>query len=160
MKITVLVHEKEQRRADNTGKLIDHLPQLSCQHILWQRTQANQQLTQAIEQGKAVLLTQQGDGEQLDDISDIEHLIVLDGTWQEARKIYNKSPYLKQARWHKLIDTPPSRYNLRRNQISDGLCTAECIIEALKITGYPQQAALLDEKYSQFLAADRSNQQK
>ena len=160
MKITVLVHEKEQRRTDNTGQLIKNLANINCQHILWQRTQADPSLIRAIKQGEAVLLTQQGNGEHILDISNVKHLIVIDGTWQEARKIYNKSPYLKQAKWHKMTNTPSSRYNLRRNQIPDGLCTAECIIEALKTTQYWPQAKVLNAKYSQVLAADRSNQQK
>jgi DTW domain-containing protein YfiP len=105
-----------------------------------------------------VLLTQQGDGEQITDLVLVEHVIILDGTWQEARKIYNKSPYLKQAKWFSFNHSGPSRYNLRRNQVSDGLCSAECAIEVLKLKGMTGSADKLDAIYEQFLAAARCNQ--
>lgn len=167
MKITLLVHEKEQRRPDNSGQLIKNIDGVTCQAILWQRTQPNQALVTAIEQHQAVLLcplnhtesnqTQQKIDLQINDISHIKHFIILDGTWQEARKIYNKSPYLKQAKWHALTDIPVSQYNLRRNQIDNGLCTAECAIEIFKRTKQVFAAEQLTEKFNQFLAADRSN---
>jgi len=159
MKITLLIHEKENRRADNTGQLLSQIPALDTNTLLWQRTQPNTALVAALNSGQAVLLSQQGDGELVDDISDIEHLVILDGTWQEAKKIYNKSPYLKTAKWYKLTPQTPSKYNLRRNQVEDGLCTAECAIEVLKQTQQHQQAAQLDQALDEFLAADRRNKQ-
>lgn len=162
MKITLLIHEKEQRRADNSGQLIKDIDGVHCEPLLWQRTQPNSALVTAIEQQKAVLLCPleyglQSSGEQVKDISKVEHFVILDGTWQEARKIYNKSAYLKQAKWHVLTDIPASKYNLRRNQIDNGLCTAECAVEVLKRTNKTSAAEQLTEQFEQFLAADRSN---
>ena len=167
MKITLLIHEKEPRRPDNSGQLLNGLDDIICETILWQRTQPNKALVTAIEQHQAVLLCplghekqnqgQQSNGEQIEDISHIEHFIILDGTWQEARKIYNKSAYLKQAKWHVLTDIPTSKYNLRRNQVDNGLCTAECAIEVFKRTNYQAAAKQLTEKFELFLSTDRSN---
>lgn len=162
MKISLLTHEKEQRRPDNSGQLLKALDDIHCEPILWQRTQPNKALVAAIEAQQAVLLCppeqgNKGHGQQIEDIGAVEHFIILDGTWQEAQKIYNKSPYLKQAKWHALTDIPTSKYNLRRNQKENGLCTAECAIEVLKRTNNPIAAAQLSEKFDHFLAADRSN---
>ena len=167
MKITLLIHEKEQRRPDNSGKLLHTLNEidsnLHCETLLWQRTQPNKALVEAIEKQQAILLRPAIDGAQpaqlqeIADISAIKHFIILDGTWQEARKMYNKSPYLKAANWHQLKDIPASQYNLRRNQIDEGLCTAECAIEILKRINHQQAAEQLAEKFQQFLASDRAN---
>lgn len=165
MKITLLTHEKEQRREDNSGKLLHNLSDidsdLQCEALLWQRTQPNKALVEAIETQQAILLRPAiGDArpaQQIADISAIKHFVILDGTWQEARKMYNKSPYLKAANWHQLKDIPASKYNLRRNQIDEGLCTAECAIEILKRTNHQQAAEQLAEKFHQFLASNRAN---
>jgi DTW domain-containing protein YfiP len=155
MKFTLLTHEKELNRPDNSGAVVCQLtgyPELNAQKVLWRRTQLDQSLVEQIQSGHAVLLTPQGDGEPLDDISNCEHLIILDGTWQEARKIYQKSPYLKQAKWFALKDVPPSRYNFRRNQTHGGLCTVECVIEVLKLKQLDEYADKLEALYEDFLA--------
>ncbi|MCJ8269954.1 MAG: DTW domain-containing protein, partial [Psychrosphaera sp.] len=95
--------------------------------------------------------------EQLTDINNIDHLIILDGTWQEARKIYNKSDYLKQAKWFSFEQSAASRYNLRRNQVAGGLCTAECAIEVLKLKGLDDSAEQLTGLFEDFLGSAKPN---
>lgn len=56
--------------------------------------------------------------------------IVLDATWQEAQTIFNQSEYLKSLPRIELQTGQKSRYRKRRNQIEDGLCTAE-VVEAI-----------------------------
>jgi DTW domain-containing protein YfiP len=50
------------------------------------------------------------------------YLVLIDATWQEARKMFNQSPYLKALPKVLLINSPKSIYPLRRNQIEGGLC--------------------------------------
>lgn len=76
--------------------------------------------------------------------------IILDGTWQEARKIVNRSPYLQDLPKVMLNSSAPSRYTLRRNQKEQGLCTAECVIELLKINQEYELADELDLAFTQF----------
>lgn len=155
MKFSLVTHEKELDRTDNSGALLESLQGIDSCQILWRRTQPDPQLVKAIEAGEAVLLTQQGGGEQLNDISHVEHLIILDGTWQEARKMYNKSPYLKQAKWFCFNNPAPTRYTLRRNQVAGGLCTAECAIEVLKVKGLQQPAIELDRRFTRLIGNAR-----
>ncbi len=157
MKFTLLTHQKEYLRADNSGALLNGVNDFETDKLLWQRTQPDEALVAAIESGDAVLLAQQGDGEQLTDISKIEHVIILDGTWQEARKIYNKSDYLKQAKWFSFEQTVPSRYSLRRNQVDGGLCTAECAIEVLRLKGLSDSAHKLEGLFEAFLGDEPKN---
>ena len=51
--------------------------------------------------------------------------ILLDGTWDEARKMFRKSPYLQNLPVLSLHPTQLSRYTLRRTQAETHLCTAE-----------------------------------
>ena len=79
-----------------------------------------------------------------------ENIIIIDGTWQEAKKIFNQSPYLKAAPHFTLKTATNSLYKLRANQLEGGLCTVECIIEVLKLKGENKKAAELIEKFAQF----------
>lgn len=45
-----------------------------------------------------------------------DNYIVLDGTWKEAHKIYNISPYLKSLPTIKIEADQKSLYTLSRNQ--------------------------------------------
>ena len=51
--------------------------------------------------------------------------ILLDGTWDEARKMFRKSPYLQNLPVLSLHPEQLSRYQLRRSQSEAHLCTAE-----------------------------------
>ncbi|MBM7074478.1 DTW domain-containing protein [Shewanella sp. 202IG2-18] len=77
---------------------------------------------------------------------------MLDGTWQEAQKIFNKSPYLKELPKVKIETSTESIYQLRRNQRGNGLCTAESVIELLRIKGNEMTANQLQSKLIDFVA--------
>ena len=51
--------------------------------------------------------------------------ILLDGTWDEARKMFRKSPYLQNFPVLSLHPEQLSRYTLRRAQSEAHFCTAE-----------------------------------
>lgn len=61
--------------------------------------------------------------------------ILLDATWQEARKIFRKSPYLNHLPVLSLTPEQLSRYRLRRAQKEDHLCTVEVAALCLALAG-------------------------
>ncbi|WP_394133210.1 tRNA-uridine aminocarboxypropyltransferase [Shewanella maritima] len=71
----------------------------------------------------------------------LTHFVIIDATWQEARKVYNKSPYLHALPRVNLTPNSASIYQLRRNQREGGLCTAECAAQLLEQNGQVQAAA-------------------
>ena len=83
-------------------------------------------------------------------IEDFDYIVIIDGTWQQSRKIFNKSPYLKKMPMASLGAKHSSKYILRRNQVEGGLCTIECVMEVLKLIGYIDLAASLDIEFSKF----------
>jgi DTW domain-containing protein YfiP len=70
--------------------------------------------------------------------------ILLDGTWDEARKMFRKSPYLQNFPVLSLQPEQLSRYKLRRSQTEAHLCTAEVGALCLALAHDTQAAQALD----------------
>ncbi|MBB5211271.1 DTW domain-containing protein [Microbulbifer hydrolyticus] len=154
MRIYLLTHERELDRNTNTGAIalsVASGPEGVVQRIVWSRTSPNQNLLQLLAQGAVGLLypLSEADGTEIG-VDECEHFILLDATWQEARKIYNRSPYLKTVPRVNLRPEQESRYRLRRNQKSDGLCTAECVIQILQAKGKAALAAEVETAFDGF----------
>lgn len=70
--------------------------------------------------------------------------ILLDATWQEARKIFKKSPYLNAFPVLSLTPEQLSRYRLRRSQKEAHLCTSEVAALCLALAGETLAAQTLE----------------
>ena len=165
MKIFLLTHERELHRATNTGALAIENANDIVERILWERVNPNKDLIRLIENNEAVLLYSKGESSSAASstmtlsptpvvskvsIEEYENIIIIDSTWQEAKKIFNHSAYLKNAPQFTLQTTKNSLYKLRANQPKGGLCTIECIIEVLRLKGQDKMAAELSLKFEQF----------
>jgi DTW domain-containing protein YfiP len=69
--------------------------------------------------------------------------VLLDGTWSEARKMFNKSRYLDAFPVLSLHPDQPSNYRLRRAARTDHLCTAEVAAHCLVLAGEGRAAEVL-----------------
>ncbi|PCJ40527.1 MAG: DTW domain-containing protein [Moraxellaceae bacterium] len=158
MKIVLLTHQRELSKASNTGQLV-----MEClggmgggvmvERVTWDRVNPNLGLVEGVESNAIALLFPKEESEQgreAGNAADFENFIILDGTWQEARKIYNKSPYLKAASKVSLGNCATSQYSKRRNQIVGGLCTAEAVIALLKVKGKSQLADNVQQAFDRF----------
>ncbi|WP_025820272.1 DTW domain-containing protein [Shewanella marina] len=160
MQIILLTHERECDRPTNTGQLALKLFPDICRKLVWSRTKPDVELVKAFAEQKAWLLfpetTEQITPHRLldDDAVELPEVVVLlDATWQEARKMYRQSAYLKQANTCSFNQITPSSYSKRRNQIEGGLCSAECIELLLRLDHRESQAQQLA---SAFLALNNS----
>lgn len=61
------------------------------------------------------------------------HLIVPDGTWNQAKKVRRREPGLSDLLCVKLPDSVKGEYKLRRGVREDGVCTFEAIVYALEV---------------------------
>lgn len=158
MKITLLTHERELERPSNTGALA-----LSVAgghdgvvvRSVWSRVAPDQDLVNLLACGEACLVYPESEVECAEvsrevELEACEHFVLLDATWQEARKMFNRSPYLKAAHRVSLAPSAVSRFVLRRNQKSDGLCTAECVIEIMRSKGHLELAARMQARFDLF----------
>ncbi|QEY17447.1 DTW domain-containing protein [Cellvibrio sp. KY-GH-1] len=148
MKIFLLTHERELLRASNTGALAASLAPEIVERIIWARNSPDPALLDAIHSENTVLLYPADDAAE--PIESFENIILLDATWQEARKMFNKSPYLKNLPKAQFKTRTISRYKLRRNQPDGGLCTAECVIEILKSKNHTNAAQRLEAEFAIF----------
>src|ERR1700761_4724659 len=69
--------------------------------------------------------------------------ILLDATWNEARKMFRKSPYLDRLPVLSLQPEHVSRYMLRRSQRGDHFCTSEVAALCLELAGEARAARAL-----------------
>lgn len=176
MKLYLLTHERELNKVSNTGRIVKKCLGTSVEVIVWKRTEPDLNLVELMNTGEVAMLypdrpTQYGtDSEELDDaaklsrnininnkscgnkvsVEGFESFLILDSTWQEARKMYNRSAYLQQAKKISLQVEQPSTYRKRRNQIEGGLSTAECVIELLKQKDKQSLASELQKDFDAF----------
>ena len=69
--------------------------------------------------------------------------ILLDATWNEARKMFRKSPYLDRLPVLSLRPEQVSRYVLRRSRRDDHFCTSEVAALCLELAGEARASAVL-----------------
>jgi len=152
MKLFLLTHAKELDRKSNTGTLAVELLGDKVKVVLWERTKPNEELLRVIKQGNIALVYPREESELLTQASSYEAYIIIDSTWQEAQKIYNRSPYLHDLPSVKIQTDKPSSFLLRRNQKEHGLCTAEIVSELLKSNSQSELAEVLEEKLHDFMS--------
>jgi DTW domain-containing protein YfiP len=70
--------------------------------------------------------------------------VLLDATWNEARKMFRKSPYLERFPVLSLRPEQVSRYVLRRSRRDDHFCTSEVAALCLELAGETRASAVLE----------------
>jgi len=151
MKFTLLTHFKEFDKRSNTGRLVLDVLGSAAEQVRWDRLVPPAGLVGEIEAGGVALIYPGAADESGDNLAGISQVILIDGTWAEARKIHQRSPYLLKARRISLKPAGKSAYNLRKNQKAACLCTAECVIEILRRLGRSDDAECLQERFLAFL---------
>jgi DTW domain-containing protein YfiP len=151
MKITLLTHFKEFEKRSNTGRLVLDVLGESAEQVRWDRMNPPAGLVEEIEAGGVALVYPGSADAANEDLTGIRQVVLIDGTWHEARKIHQRSPYLQKIRRISLDTGEKSIYNLRKNQKEFGLCTAECVIEVLRLSGNNAEAELLKERFLAFI---------
>ncbi len=159
LRIELLTHPSELTRPTNTGRLLlETLPQARLH--LWQRKSPPEALLKLIAANKAqcLLLFPTLNARPLNDFikssqeTDLPlHFIILDATWQQARKMYRQSPWLQALPQVELAIDKESEYRLRRNQVKGAICTCEVGIALLKILGETDNEMILHEYFHQFM---------
>ena len=85
-------------------------------------------------------------------------IVLLDGTWKEAKTLWWRNPWLLKLRRLVLNPRAPSRYaRLRREPRRGALSTVEAAALALAALGEAAAAAALAEAFERLLAAARGD---
>lgn len=91
-------------------------------------------------------------------LGEIEGIVLLDGTWSQAKTLWWRNPWVLKAKRIVLNPSRPSRYGLiRREPRRDSLSTLEAAGLALaRIEGRPEIETRLVASFEQMLAQARS----
>ncbi len=153
-KIRLLQHEREADRKRNSGRVLKSVLGDGVVRQLWSRTDSN--ITCEWPDNCAVLwISDEAQALSADDC--YEELVVIDGTWQEARKIINKTPQLSEVKKVYLpLSITEQSAGIRRNQIEGGLSTAEVIAKVFLLLGYEELASRITRQFNTFTKALRA----
>ncbi|PQJ83257.1 tRNA-uridine aminocarboxypropyltransferase [Aliivibrio sifiae] len=169
VEFALLYHENEMNKLTNTGRLLlNSLP--NAKSYLWKRKEHPETLIKKINQEDTEtwllfpneVSTLSGDYPIRHSSNKKQLFIFLDATWQEAKKMVNKTPWLKHLPCLEIQATTTSCYHLRRNQSEGNLCTCEAGIEILDMVKEPEHAQAIAHYYERFLTvfqAERSGHQ-
>ncbi|MDO6461258.1 tRNA-uridine aminocarboxypropyltransferase [Granulosicoccaceae sp. 1_MG-2023] len=148
----LLTHSRELAKSSNTGQLLLQAADINAGRIVWSRTEPDETLLAQIAAGGVGLAWPDGADSSAVPVTACQSCILIDGTWQEARKIFNRSAYLQSLPRLQPQVQGPSCYKLRRNQRENGLSTAECAAALLKQAGQPAVAENLLVELQRFQA--------
>lgn len=139
IKIIILQHKSETKHALNTARILVK----SLKNILLLTGEdftQNEELNAILESktnkcalifpsDHSVVLT----AENKSSLGEITHVILIDGTWRKAKKVYFLSRNLHTLPSFRLIPKAQSQYKIRKSPNVDGLSTLEATVESLKI---------------------------
>ena len=128
--ITVLQHPRERDHPIGTARFVELGLSRSKVHIAYELS------TRPPLPERSGLLFPRDDARDLESLAPKEHpenLVILDGTWPQARSLYRRNPWLKDLPHFRLSPSAPSRYRIRREPSPDYVSTLESVVIALQI---------------------------
>ncbi|TMP17278.1 tRNA-uridine aminocarboxypropyltransferase [Pseudoalteromonas sp. S2893] len=133
--VVILQHPSEEKIAKNTAKLLN-LSLTDCK-IIKGENNTDFAMLNSLPVKSTVLLYPNEDATYLDDtnpkpaLSNITHLIVIDGTWKKAYKILQLTPLLTKFKTVSFKQLPQNRYAIRKAPRADSLSTLEAVAHSL-----------------------------
>ena len=160
VEFVVLMHRNEAYKPTNTGRLIEAT--IANTHVIqWvSRAEPGEQLESLLGDPayQPILVFPPGDGyreRMIKTPSMAEHagkplLILLDGTWRQARRMFRLSTYLQNLPVISLDRVRSSTYALRKAIHEGQLCTAEVAAALLHQLGEDCAGDTLESYYQKF----------
>jgi len=133
--VVILQHPSEEKIAKNTAKLLN-LSLTDCK-IIKGENNTDFAILNSLPVKSTVLLYPNEHATYLDDtnpkpaLSNITHLIVIDGTWKKAYKILQLTPLLTKFKTVSFMQLPQNRYAIRKAPRADSLSTLEAVAHSL-----------------------------
>jgi DTW domain-containing protein YfiP len=131
--VTVLQHPGERRQPFGTARLARAALRRLDLHVLWPDRDGRLRYPDVLPPGAVLLYPGPGATELGALPEPPAHLVVLDGTWPQARALYRDDPRLQALPHVQLAPARPSRYRIRREPAPHCLSTIESIGEALMV---------------------------
>jgi len=160
----LLVHSREVSKGSNTGHLLLNAL-INCEYDIWSRVEPPKKLMLYLknqnhqpylvfsaDENQSILASAHDLLEGQVKINTTRPLyILIDATWQQARKMVRQSPYLKALPRISLKGIQKSHYRLRRNQQAGGMSTCEAAINLLQEACELDNASALQTYFQAFM---------
>lgn len=133
VEVLFLQHPNERRMPVNTARLA-LLSLARARLIEGVSFQEHPGVHELLERGDKVgLLFPSASAKKLHEAPDaLETLVVLDGTWREARKMIHLSPVLRELPHYSFVPEKPSNYRIRKEPEEGFISTIEAVVQALR----------------------------
>ena len=131
----MLQHPHERTHPFNTARLVKLCMPRSRVHVPTPGFTGTLEARVDVPEDAAVLFPHPH-AKDLADLEPAAHpstLVVLDGTWSHAKRLYRENPWLQSLRHVKLRPSAPSNYRIRREPKPEYISTIEAIVAALRI---------------------------
>jgi DTW domain-containing protein YfiP len=148
-RVVLFIHRFEYRKPTNTGLLAASCLAGSEVHVRGGESDARAQFV-CPEGSRALVLFPYEDATPLARLEPSEApvtLVVPDGSWRQAFKMYKRVPGLAGLPCVSLPDGPPSAYRLRAEAHAAGLSTLEAIARALGILEGPEVQSAIERVF-------------
>lgn len=133
-RVIVVQHPREQFHPLNTARIAEH--SLRSSVVIRQRpSQVSAALLRAGVSSEAAILFPSADAEQLETLAPERYpkeIIVVDGTWSNAKTLLRDVPELARYRRLKFTPSQPSAYRIRKEPRADYLSTIESVAYVLR----------------------------
>ena len=151
LRIIIVQHAKEALRPTSTWRLLQ--PYANVELLTWHGREDNESLSKSLSELDSSSLVWPTGGARQSPVADLQDqtVVILDGTWSEADRMFRKGPDLLRSMGRVEIEPrSPSIYKLRRDfgfvakyggAKSNLLCTAEVGAELLRSIGEEEQAS-------------------
>jgi DTW domain-containing protein YfiP len=138
-RVVVLMHHRERYLTTNTARLAQEVLPL-CE-IRYRGLQGHPLEVEGIlDEHRAPLFLYPSEDSKILDANFVQSLgpkpvtlIVPDGSWRQASKVYKRESFLKDVPCVRLEAGPASQYQLRREPKAEGLATFEAIARAIGV---------------------------
>ncbi len=135
-RVVILQHPRESDVPINTARLVELQLEGAELHVAVTLDEAPALRARLHDPEAPAILLYPGEGAR--DLSSLEAqgpvtLVVLDGTWWQARKLFRQNPELAQLPCYGLSPSSPSRYRIRREPALHCISTIEAVAEALAL---------------------------
>lgn len=147
-RVMILQHPRESDVPINTARLAELQLEGSERHVAIRLDEVPKLREKLRDPAAPAILLYPGEGSR--DLA--EHapdgpvtLLVLDGTWWQAKKLFQQNPELAELPRYSLSPQSPSRYRIRREPALHCISTIEAIAEALSVLepgGFDREALL------------------
>lgn len=160
--VVLLMHRDEVFKPTNTGRLIADLFPSNTYAFEWSRTAPPDELLAMLEDPRRfpvlVFPPDEGSPRQVHNARPPSlgekrlTLVMLDGTWKQARKMYKSSGWLQALPLQVLDERHVGTYAVRQSHAVGQLSTAEAAAEVLRSCEEPAAAQLLEDYFNVFNA--------